>query len=123
VLVKSTAQSVALRIEHRQQSRVAPVVAALLLKDCGCSGNTSKTFHAFGSDDLKARHNVDITDWTRVGKGTFNTRSIMWLPISHSWSAPERGSTLARQMGLSEDAASGILNLDEHWNGGGNLWL
>ena len=40
---------------------------ALLLKDCGCSANSSKTFHALAADDLKAKRDVKTTNWTSVG--------------------------------------------------------
>ncbi len=38
---------------------------ALLLKDAGCSSNASTLFRALGSDELKAKHDVKTTDWTR----------------------------------------------------------
>ena len=115
---------------------------ALLLKDCGCSGNASKTFHALGSDDLKAKRDVKTTDWTKTswesvryalahvapGKPFLErSRAIFSLALNQKRHARdvvkircERGSTLARLMGLSEVTAGGILNLDEHWDGSGN---
>jgi len=39
---------------------------ATLLKDAGCSTNASKMFHALGSDDIKAKRDVKLTDWTRT---------------------------------------------------------
>src|SRR5271154_6127522 len=35
---------------------------ATLLKDAGCSTNASTMFHALGSDDIKAKHDVKLTD-------------------------------------------------------------
>jgi HD-GYP domain-containing protein (c-di-GMP phosphodiesterase class II) len=115
---------------------------ALLLKDCGCSGNASKTFHALGSDDLKAKRDVKTTDWTRVSWETLQyallhvapgkpflerSRALFRIAVGQKAHAKdvtkircERGSTLARLMGLSEQTALGILNLDEHWDGQGN---
>lgn len=115
---------------------------ALLLKDCGCSGNASMTFHALGSDDIKAKRDVKTTDWTRLSWETLQyafshiapgkpflerSRALFRLALrqkQHSKDTVkircERGSTLARLMGLSDATASGILNLDEHWNGQGN---
>lgn len=115
---------------------------ALLLKDCGCSGNASKTFHALGSDDLKAKRDVKTTDWTRTSWETIRyaldhvapgksflerSKAIFALAVNQKKHARdvtkircERGSTLARLMGLSEVTAAGILNLDEHWDGSGN---
>lgn len=115
---------------------------ALLLKDCGCSGNASKTYHALGSDDLKAKRDVKTTDWTRTslesvqfalshvapGKSFLEkSRALFQLALKQKAHAREvtqirceRGATLARLMGLSEATALGILNLDEHWDGTGN---
>ena len=115
---------------------------ALLLKDCGCSSNSSKTFHALGADDLKAKRDVKTTDWTRtswetvqyalshVGEGKpFLERSRLLFQLALGQKAHardvtkircERGATMARLMGLSEAVAEGILTLDEHWDGSGN---
>lgn len=114
---------------------------ALLLKDCGCSGNASKTFHAFLSDDLKAKHDVKTTDWTRVGWESIQyvlshvapgkpflerSKALFRLAMRQKVHAKdvtkircERGATLARLMGLSTVIAEAILNLDEHWDGQG----
>src|SRR5580704_565884 len=40
---------------------------ALLLKDAGCSSNSSKLFHILSADEIKAKRDVKLTDWTRVG--------------------------------------------------------
>ena len=115
---------------------------ALLLKDCGCSANASKTFHALGSDDIKAKGDVKTTDWTRMSWETVQyalshvapgkpflerSRALFALAINgkrHTKEVTkircERGSMLARLMGLPEATAEGILNLDEHWDGQGN---
>ncbi len=115
---------------------------ALLLKDCGCSGNASKTFHALGSDDLKAKRDVKTTDWTCMSWETLQyalshvapgksflerSRALFSLALKQKRHTKEivkirceRGSMLARLMGLSSVTADGILNLDEHWDGTGN---
>lgn len=114
---------------------------ALLLKDCGCTANSSKVFHAFGSDELKAKRDVKVTDWTRMSRETVayalshvgagrplleRGRLLMQMALrqkQHSWEITkircERGATLARLMGLSPTTAEGILSLDEHWDGRG----
>jgi putative nucleotidyltransferase with HDIG domain len=114
---------------------------ASLIKDCGCTGNSSKTFHALGSDDLKAKHDVKTTDWTRVswenlqyalshvalGKSFLErTKAIFLLALNqkaHTHEVTkircERGFTLARLMGLSDATAVAIRSLDEHWDGQG----
>lgn len=115
---------------------------ALLIKDCGCSGNSSKTFHALGSDDLKAKRDVKTTDWTRISWETLRyaldhvapgkpflerTRALLQLAANqkaHTRDVTkircERGATLARLMGLPDATADAILDLDEHWDGSGN---
>jgi HD-GYP domain-containing protein (c-di-GMP phosphodiesterase class II) len=114
---------------------------ALLIKDCGCSGNSSKTFHALGSDDLKAKRDLKTTDWTSVSWETLQyalahvapgkpflekSRAIFRLALNqkaHTRDVTkircERGATLARFMGLPEQSAAAILDLDEHWDGSG----
>ena len=114
---------------------------ALLLKDCGCSANASQTFHALGADDLKAKRDVKTTDWTRTSWETLHyalshvapgkpflerTKALFLLAVNqkaHTKNVTkircERGSTLARLMGLSDATANAISNLDEHWDGKG----
>lgn len=115
---------------------------ALLLKDCGCSSNASHTYHALQSDDLKAKHDVKTTDWTRTSWETLQyafshvapgkpflerSRALFALAMRQKRHVREvtkirceRGATLARLMGLSEQTADAILSLDEHWDGSGN---
>jgi HD-GYP domain-containing protein (c-di-GMP phosphodiesterase class II) len=114
---------------------------ALLLKDCGCSGNASKTFHALAADDLKAKRDVKTTNWTSVGFESFQyalshvavgkpfverARTLFRLAVNQKAHARdvtkircERGASLARLMGLPEGCAAAILDLDEHWDGTG----
>src|ERR1700676_3093565 len=40
---------------------------ALLLKDAGCSSNASKLFHILAADEIRAKRDVKLTDWTKVG--------------------------------------------------------
>jgi HD-GYP domain-containing protein (c-di-GMP phosphodiesterase class II) len=114
---------------------------ALLLKDAGCSSNSSKLFHILSADEIKAKRDVKLTDWTRVG-----WESLQYA-ISHvATGAPflervrtlvrvaarqqtescdlvkircERGASIARKIGFPEPVAEAIHSLDEHWNGGG----
>jgi HD-GYP domain-containing protein (c-di-GMP phosphodiesterase class II) len=114
---------------------------ALLLKDCGCSGNASKTFHALAADDLAAKRDLKVTDWTSVGLESMRyalshvavgkpflerVRVLLRLTLTQKAHARdvtklrcERGATLARLMGLPEGSAAAILDLDEHWDGSG----
>src|SRR5579871_4037907 len=40
---------------------------SLLLKDAGCSSNSSRLFHIINADDIRAKGDLKTTDWTRVG--------------------------------------------------------
>ncbi len=114
---------------------------ALLLKDAGCSSNSSKLFHIISADEIRAKRDVKLTDWTRVG-----WESLQYALTHVATGAPflervgtlvrvaakqqtescelvkircERGATIARRLGFSEPIAQAIHSLDEHWNGGG----
>ncbi len=114
---------------------------ALVLKDVGCSSNASELYHALHADEISAKHDSKLIDWTRpsletlaylvrhAGAGkSFGERwaAILKLALrrkSHGRSVTalrcERGATLTRLMGLDEGTASGIAGLDEHWDGSG----
>ncbi len=105
-------------------------------------GNASKLFHALGSDELKAKRDVKTTDWTKLSWETLQYALRHVAPGKPFWERVgalfrtaanqkqqtkavtkircERGSSLARLMGLSQGTADGIASLDEHWNGQGN---
>jgi putative nucleotidyltransferase with HDIG domain len=114
---------------------------SLLLKDAGCSSNSSKLFHILSADEIRAKRDVKLTDWTRVGWESLQ------FAISHvATGAPfverirtlvrvaarqqtescelvkircERGAIIARRLGFPEPVAQAIHSLDEHWNGRG----
>jgi putative nucleotidyltransferase with HDIG domain len=114
---------------------------ALLLKDAGCSSNSSKLFHILAADEIRAKRDVKLTDWTRVG-----WESLQYALTHVATGAPflermrtlarvaakqqtescelvkircERGATVARRIGFPEPVAQAIHSLDEHWAGGG----
>ena len=115
---------------------------ALLLKDAGGSSNASKLFHMLNADEIRAKRDVKLTDWTRVG-----WESLQYALRHVATGAPllerartlirvagqqkiesrelvkircERGASIARRIGFSEPVAEAIHSLDEHWNGGGH---
>jgi putative nucleotidyltransferase with HDIG domain len=114
---------------------------ALLLKDAGCSSNSSKMFHLLASDEIRAKREVKTTDWTRVGWDSLQyalrnvrTGAPIWERIRglvavtagkkrSSWELIkircERGANVARNINLPEPTALAIYSLDEHWNGAG----
>src|SRR6202451_350046 len=114
---------------------------ALLLKDAGCSSNASRLFHILAADEIRAKRDVKLTDWTRVG-----WESLQYALTHVATGAPflervrtlvrvaarqqkescelvkircERGASIARRIGFSEPVALAIHSLDEQWNGRG----
>jgi putative nucleotidyltransferase with HDIG domain len=119
----------------------ADLYYALLLKDAGCSSNSSRLFHIISADEIKAKRDVKTTDWTKVGWESLHyavTHVATGLPfpqrirqLLHVAATQqrdscdlvkircERGSFIAKKLGFSDAVAAGIHSLDEHWNGGG----
>jgi len=113
----------------------------LLLKDAGCSSNSSRLFHIVTADEIRAKRDVKLTDWTRVGWESLQyalTHVATGLPFSQRMKRLfqvaatqqqdscalvkircERGADIAKQLGFSDGVVSGIYSLDEHWNGRG----
>jgi HD-GYP domain-containing protein (c-di-GMP phosphodiesterase class II) len=113
----------------------------LLLKDAGCSSNSSRLHHILNADDLRAKGDLKTVDWTRVGWESLHYALThvatatpypqrIWKMIQVAATQQrdscelvkircERGSQIARKLGFSESVATGIHSLDEHWNGGG----
>ncbi len=112
----------------------------LLFKDLGCSSNAAKMAHLFGADDHQLKHSfrmIDITNgfetlkhcWKNcaVEKSTVKRflkmggilRSGQQGAIKLASTRCERGAEISRDLQLPEATATAILDLDEHWNGGG----
>jgi HD-GYP domain-containing protein (c-di-GMP phosphodiesterase class II) len=114
---------------------------ALLLKDAGCSSNSSKLFHILSADEIRAKRDVKLTDWTRVGWDSLHyavthvatgapfldrVRTLVRVAARQQAESSalvkircERGASIARRIGFPEPVAQAIHSLDEHWNGGG----
>jgi HD-GYP domain-containing protein (c-di-GMP phosphodiesterase class II) len=114
---------------------------ALLLKDAGCSSNSSKLFHILSADEIRAKRDVKLTDWTRVGWDSLHyalthvatgapflerVRTLVRVAAKQQAESSalvkircERGASIARRIGFPEPVAQAIHSLDEHWNGGG----
>jgi putative nucleotidyltransferase with HDIG domain len=120
----------------------ADLYYALLMKDAGCSSNASRMMQLIGSDDIAAKRDVKITDWTRKGRDTVfyalshvkkgasfltRMRALVEMAMNEKRHAREmvsirceRGAAIARRIGLSEATAEAIHSLDELWDGGGH---
>jgi HD-GYP domain-containing protein (c-di-GMP phosphodiesterase class II) len=114
---------------------------ALLIKDAGCSSNASKLFHIVSADEIRAKGDVKLTDWTRVGWESLHyalthvatgapflerVRTLVRVAARQQVESCalvkircERGASIARKIGFAEPVAQAIHSLDEHWNGGG----
>ena len=114
---------------------------ALLMKDAGCSSNASRMFALLGTDEIKAKRDVRVTDWTRRGWDSLKyaishvrtdapflvrVRALIDVAEHQQRNAKqlvqircERGAGIARGIGLSESTADAIYSLDELWNGEG----
>jgi hypothetical protein len=114
---------------------------SLLLKDAGCSSNSSKLFHILSADEIRAKRDVKLTDWTRVGWESLQfalshvatgapflerVRTLVRVAAKQQTESCElvkirceRGAAIARRIGFAEPVAQAIHSLDEHSNGRG----
>ncbi len=113
---------------------------ALLLKDAGCSSNAAKVAALFGVDDAMVKSSRRLTDTSRTSEallhvlrtagagGSLLSRGRRAGAVLRSGRAAarslielrcERGAGVVRAIGLGEIAARAIMDLDEHWDGGG----
>jgi response regulator RpfG family c-di-GMP phosphodiesterase len=111
----------------------------LLLKDLGCSSNAARICELYLADDLSFKNDFKLLDGSlpqvlrfvlsHTGANTHlaqRFRSIIAILQNGGQIAREmvetrcqRGAEIAQQMRFSDTVAKGILDLDEHWDGGG----
>src|SRR5579871_3258354 len=124
-----------------QPAELSDLYYALLMKDAGCSSNASKLFHIVSADEIRAKGDVKLTDWTRVGWESLHyaithvatgapfldrVRTLVRVAAKQQVESCalvkircERGASIARRIGFSESVAQAIHSLDEHWDGSG----
>jgi putative nucleotidyltransferase with HDIG domain len=123
------------------QDTRSSVFYALLLKDAGCSSNASKIAALFGADDAAVKSSRRLTDTSSLprafvhvvrnaapqGSPRARARHVgAVLRMGRDGASAlvelrcERGAEVVRAIGLGEVAARGVLELDEHWDGGGH---
>ncbi len=124
-----------------QENQLHDLYYALLLKDIGCSSNAARMCQILGADDREAKRRVKTVDWTRISVDGLKLAWVNSLPEAGALQKVfrvvelglgrernnaeviglrcERGANIVRRIGLSEQCASAIYSLDEHWNGKG----
>ena len=113
---------------------------ALLLKDAGCSSNAAKVAALFGADDAIVKSSRRLTDSSSTPQAILHTvrtagaggsvvdRGRHVAAVLRSGRAGaralvelrcERGAAVVQSIGFGAVAARAIMDLDEHWDGGG----
>jgi putative nucleotidyltransferase with HDIG domain len=123
--------------EHAQRE----VFIISILKDSGCSDNSARVHKIFGGDDLMAKYNVKLVDWSnpvasvkyalshlvpggsvaqklRKVPGLLGPPSLVMDRLTEARCT--RASLIARQLGFSQEVAEALKSLDEHWDGKGS---
>ncbi len=112
----------------------------LLLKDVGCSSNAARICQLYLADDIALKHDYKLINdslpqilrfiLSRTGvkaKLAERFRALLNIAINGGTIASElfqsrcqTGAEIVRQMRFPEPVAQGVLDLDEHWDGGGH---
>lgn len=113
----------------------------LLLKDLGCSSNAARICALFVTSDYEFKRNAKLVDNDSLAqvlrfvvsntavKSGLAERLRGFINVAMTGgridreivkTRCERGADIARQLRFSDAVAQGILDLDEHWNGGGH---
>ncbi len=112
---------------------------AAFLKDAGCSSNAAAVTRIFGSDDIELKRRQSTTERGMLAHAVLAMRSLPTtdpLPLRlrrlvaigvrgererHEIEQIrcERGASIARKAGFDDGVAAAILDLHEHWDGGG----
>jgi HD-GYP domain-containing protein (c-di-GMP phosphodiesterase class II) len=124
---------------------LADLYHALLLKDVGCSSNAARMCQIIGGgDDRAVKSGVKFDDWTRPDRPKLSTLRLLWGNVSphgnpmqklaRIWHIGrtqhrnneeliqlrcDRGASIVRKIGMSEQTALAVRSLDEHWDGSG----
>jgi len=124
---------------------LADLYHALLLKDVGCSSNAARMCQIIGGgDDRLVKSGVKLEDWTRPHQPSLSAVRLLWNSVlphegpfrkmgrmirialtQHSNNREmiqmrcDRGASIVRKIGLSEQTALAVRALDEHWDGSG----
>lgn len=119
----------------------ADLYYALLLKDAGCGSDATRLHQILNCDEVRPGLSGRFLDWSSIswrallaaldrlslGHAVFHrllTRSRTGAPGLRQQrevvlARGYRGASIVRKMGFPEATATAILELDEHWDGGG----
>src|SRR3954454_7387158 len=120
-----------------RDEELADLYYTLLLKDLGCSSNAARICELYLADDLRFKGDFKLVDGslsqvlrfvlshTGLKAGLAERfRGVLNILQNGGEIARDlietrchRGADIARQMRFSPAVASGILDLDEHWDG------
>jgi len=124
---------------------LADLYHALLLKDAGCSSNAARKCQIIGGgDDRAVKSGVKLEDWTKPHRPSLSAIRLLWRSVVPGQGALnkirhmvqiartqhanneemiqlrcDRGASIVRKIGLSEQTAQAVRSLDEHWDGSG----
>ena len=127
------------------EQMLADLYNALLLKDVGCSSNAARMCQIIGGgDDRAVKSGVKLEDWTKPHKPSLPALRLLWKNVVPDGSAMrkvarilriavtqhknnekmiqlrcDRGASIVRKIGLSDQVAQAVRSLDEHWDGSG----
>ena len=113
---------------------------AAFLKDAGCSSNAAAITRIFGVDDIETKRRQSTIERSMLSYAAFTIRTIPGTePLPRRLRRIialgirgrrehreieqlrcERGAAIARKAGFDDDVAGAILDLHEHWDGGGD---
>ncbi len=121
------------------EAELSELYYTLLLKDLGCSSNAARICQLYLTDDQKFKSDFKLIDGslsqalrfvlshTGLQSGMSERfRAVVNIMKNGGQISKEliearchRGADIARMMGFSENVATSIQNLDEHWDGRG----
>jgi len=129
------------QILQMDDTELCDLFIASLLKDAGCSNNAVRVYKVFAADDLLAKRNVKLIDWSnpveslqfalrhimpgstlvqKIVHAIKQTRGSLRVMDEVTQARCTRGAQIARYIGFSDRVAKAIEYLDEHWDGRGS---
>lgn len=126
---------------HLNPDTRAALYYALLLKDAGGSSTATALADLFGCDDHAIKQDLRVSEWTRrwafarvAVRNAMPGRALrvrLWRALKIAADGPQgvreivrtrgaHGAAVVGRLGVPEEAAEGICDLDEQWDGRGH---